>query len=112
MVSSVQCSVQFLRLGVTAAKAFNLNLRLIHLPLGFCSANTNKLASDLRQTYLLSMYLQFYIILHSLNVQVPCGVRAGGALHLPRHPQHPPVLRHETRRAEAAPADHQQDKQQ
>ena len=62
------------------------------------------------------MYLQFYIILHSshnkLNVQVPCGVRAGGALHLPRHPQHPPVLRHETRRAEAAPANHQQDKQQ
>ena len=73
MVSSVQCSVQFLRLGVTAAKAFNLNLRLIHLPLGFCSANTNKLASDSRQTHLyiyISSFFSFtlFYILHIINL--------------------------------------------
>ena len=45
-------------------------------------------------------------------VQVPCDLRAGGALHLPCHPQHPAFLRHETRGAAPPPADHQQDQQQ
>ena len=49
---------------------------------------------------------------HDLDVQVPRDLRAGGPLHLPRHPQHPPVLRHEARRAAPPPADHQQDQQQ
>ena len=45
-------------------------------------------------------------------VQVPRGVRAGGPLHLAGHPQHPAVLRHAARRAEAAEAHHQQEQQQ
>ena len=49
---------------------------------------------------------------HDLDVQVPRDLRAGGPLHLPRHPQHPSVLRHEAGRAAPPSADHQQDQQQ
>ena len=41
--------------------------------------------------------------------QVPSAVRASCSLHLPGHPQHPALLRHEESRAEAAEADDQQD---
>ena len=44
--------------------------------------------------------------------QVPGDIRTSPALHLPGHPQHPPLLRHEESRAEAAEADNQPDQQQ
>ena len=44
--------------------------------------------------------------------QVPSAVRASCSLHLPGHPQHPPVLRHEEGWAEEAAADNQPDQQQ
>ena len=44
--------------------------------------------------------------------QVPSNIRTSGALHLPGHPQHPPLLRHEESRAETAATDNQPDQQQ
>ena len=41
--------------------------------------------------------------------QVPGDIRTSPALHLPGHPQHPPLLRHEESRAEEAHVDDQQD---
>ena len=41
--------------------------------------------------------------------QVPLPLRTAPALHLPGHPQHPALLRHEESRAEEAEADDQQD---
>ena len=102
VVSSVPISSS---LGPTAAKAFNLNLRLIPSPLRFCSANTNN------QTSLLQIRDQILRLcpseLTNFVVQVPRDLRAGGALHLSRHPQHPPVLSHETRRAAPPQVDDQ-----
>ena len=47
-------------------------------------------------------------LLHHLLV-VPLPLRPAPALHLPGHPQHPPLLRHEESGAEKTEADHQQD---
>ena len=52
--------------------------------------------------YICTLYLQ------CVSAQVPRDLRAGVALHLPRHPQHPPVLRHAPGRAAQAPPHHQQ----
>ena len=46
------------------------------------------------------------------TAQVPSDIRTSAALHLPGHPQHPPLLRHEESRAEAAEADNQPNQQQ
>ena len=47
-------------------------------------------------------------LLHHLLV-VPLPLCPAPALHLPGHPQHPPLLRHEESRAEETQVDDQQD---
>ena len=58
--------------------------------------------------FLINLHSTQYMYLQCVSAQVPRDLRAGVALHLPRHPQHPPVLRHAPGRAAQAPPHHQQ----
>ena len=58
--------------------------------------------------FLINLHSTQYMYLQCVSAQVPRDLRAGVALHLPRHPQHPAVLRHAPGRAAQAPPHHQQ----
>ena len=49
------------------------------------------------------------VVMIMMKMVVPLSLRTAPALHLPGHPQHPPLLRHEESRAEEAEVDDQQD---